>query len=479
MRSIFQSWSAAELAEHCGGTLYGDPSAHASSIANDSRRLAKGAMFAALEAERDGHTFIPQARAAGASILLVRRQKRPDAVSGEAVIAVDDTFDALAEIGRAVWRAHGSATPQRVTVGITGSNGKTTTKNLVGSLLREAFGETRVLVTRGNLNSHIGLPIMLAELAADHEYVVLEMGASQPGDIELLANIAPVQRAVVTSIAAAHLEGLGDEAGVEVEKGAIFRGRPAPELAVFPSDRRSLVPADFQGRKVGVGLGTAAAEAEVRDYEGGDAPRFTLILRPPLVEREVCRTISLGLLGRHNAANFASAVASVWDVLPEARRDAIIDRAAESAAGTPGRLVWIDGVEGSRLLDDAYNANPASVRAGLELLADQSGRRWAILGDMLELGDSAETMHREVGAYAAELGCERVWAVGRWADVTVAGARDAGAKDVAAFADATSCAVAARQSVAADDVMLVKGSRGIALDRVVAALATPTSEGAA
>ena len=467
--SIFQTLSARQIAAMCGGVAYGDLEVRAHGIRNDGRDSQAGDLFVALRAARDGHDFIDQARDHGAQVFLVENGRRPDAKAGEAVIAVADTYAALGELGRSLWQSHLKMQPERRTLGITGSNGKTTCKDFAALLLERAF-PSQVLATEGNLNSHIGLPMMLAKLSPRHRFVVLEMGASHPGDIAFLVGVASVSRGLVTSLAPAHLEGLGSESDVIREKGQIFAGPQPASVAVVPDTHPELVPSAFSGevRTFGFSVGSTV---RVASYSSGPPTRVELLLSAPVVNEERSLVLEIGMQGRHNASNFAGVVAALWDLLPLETRYQLVETAARDFRPARGRQKWIQGPRGSSLLDDTYNANPGSVEAALRVLAERQGPRWAILGDMLELGKDANALHRTVGELAAEIGCDRVWAVGEMAESLLAGARDGGVSDVAAFPDAQSCASAAKGRVVDSHVILVKGSRSVGLEVVIDALA--------
>lgn len=464
MNALFQSWTPEQIASHCGGDLHGTNAARANTISNDSRTAASDALFVALKAERDGHEFIDSARSRGVKLFLVEREQCPEPRSGEAFIAVDETFSALGRLGNALWEAHRLARPERRTLGITGSNGKTTSKDFAGALLEAAFGDS-VLVTRGNLNSHIGLPMMLADLSSKHAFVVLELGASQPGDIEFLVNIAPLQRALVTSIGTAHLGGFGSRDAVVAEKGRILGGNFPADIAVIPITEPGLVPADFAGelRTFGVQLGSTV---QIVSYQPGPPVRVALRLSAPLVTETRTIELTLGLLGRHNAMNIAGVLAALWDILPP-NPEALVGKMAQAFSAPEGRLRFVEGIRGSRILDDCYNANPASVAAGIDVLRESEGNRWAILGDMLELGEQSAELHREAGRYVAEAGCECLWTVGQFADQIALGAKQAGLTSIRVFADADEAAHAAEEAVTNADVVLVKGSRAVHLEVVV------------
>jgi UDP-N-acetylmuramoyl-tripeptide--D-alanyl-D-alanine ligase len=470
VEAILQTWTADQIAECCGGQVVGRGDLRPTGLSNDGRSIEPGGMFVALIDQRDGHEFIPQARENGARLFLVLASREPDVRDEEAAIAVDDTYEALAVLGRALWDEHRTVRPDRVTIGVTGSNGKTTTKNLIGTLLEAAYpGE--VLATRGNLNNHIGLPLVLADLSTAHRYVVLEMGASEVGDIDLLIRIAAVDRAMVTSIGTAHTEGFGGEEGLRREKGQIFAGAEPAALAILPLKwlERGLLPESFAGEVRTFGT-TGEPTVRVDSYEPGPSDTVHLTIGAGLAERETKLSVEMGLVGEHNAENLAGALAACWDLLPPDRRVEHVAEVTPSVRGPRGRLTWHQAANGAWILDDTYNANPSSLAAALAAFQRREGRLWAIIGDMLELGEQASIEHQRAGKSAALAGCDRVWAVGAFAQDVLDGARSQAVTDLAAFHDAAECAGRAAQAVGAGDVVLVKGSRGVALDRVVEAL---------
>ncbi|MBN1947594.1 MAG: UDP-N-acetylmuramoyl-tripeptide--D-alanyl-D-alanine ligase [Bradymonadales bacterium] len=477
--AIFQTWSVQRIAEECGGEVRGCAWCRVAGISNDSRTTAPANLFVALRGQRDGHEFIDQARNRGSRCFLVERGREPEVLADEAAIVVADTYQALIRLGSALWREHGRLRPDRIAIALTGSNGKTTSKNLIERLLQEATGGP-ILATRGNLNNHIGLPMMLAELAPDHRFTVLEMGASRPGDIDQLIAMAPADRALVTTISPAHLQGFTDIDGVAREKGRIFCGKPAAGVAVLPQRwcEQGLLPPGYEGevRTFGTSPGSCI---QLVDFQG-DTPTVAHYAVRMGADQESSRLkVALNLPGEHNALNLAACVGVVWDLLPADRRSEVVARVASQIQPVAGRTQWVQSPRGYWVLDDSYNANPGSMRAALEVHRQRPGRRWAIFGDMLELGEQAGMHHRLLGRDAARSGCVRIWGVGQMATELLSGARSEGVADLAWFSEAGPCAEAARESAREGDVILVKGSRSIHLEQVVAALLHPVETGGA
>lgn len=438
----------ADVARWSGGRLRG-ADALVGSVSIDTRTLAAGALFIALKGERvDGHEFVAAAARAGAAAALVERELPLDLPQ----VVVADAQHALGEVARAV-RLQRRA---RV-VGITGSNGKTTVKTLVASILSR-HGRTHV--NAGNFNNELGLPLTLLAMPEDCEYAVLEMGAGKPGDIDYLARIARPDVALVNNVAAAHLERMGSLQGVAETKGAIYRALPADGVAVINADDAF---ADYFGVLAGLrrtlryGLLRRADVGATTDPEGRFDGRFRLLAPHGGIE------VALPLPGRHNVMN-ALAAASIALALGVPL--ATVKAGLEGAGGVSGRLARHVHASGAVVVDDSYNANPGSFAAAIAVLAAEAGESVLVMGDMGELGADAEKLHADVGALAHRAGIRRLHAVGRLSRAAVA-AFGAGATY---HADQAALVQALRAELRAGVVMLVKGSRSSAMERVVHAL---------
>lgn len=435
-----------------------------SHVGSDSRAVRPGELFVALRGDRfDGNDFIDDAISRGAKGVVCnagRAPSRPDV----AFFEVSDTLRALGEIARAHRR--GFDVP---VVAITGSNGKTTTKNLLRSILVAAFGESsgelaRVLATEGNLNNLIGMPLTLLALAKHHRAAILEMGMNAFGEIERLTEIAEPTHGLITCVAPAHLEGLGSIEGVARAKGELFRGLGLFATAIVNRDD-SHVAAQARGlrcRTLEFGTGTQLRAENVRalDLEGMSFDLHT----PGFVDR-----VTLPLVGRHNVANaVAAAAAAVALGVP---RDAIV-RGLETAAPAPMRLTVERLANGVRLVNDAYNANPGSMRAALAALEPVGESSFVVLGDMLELGADSAALHAEIGATAARIRPRLICAVGPFAEHYVRGAGSGGAAPdrVCAARTHAEAAEAVARAWREGDTVLVKGSRGARMEEVVVAL---------
>jgi UDP-N-acetylmuramoyl-tripeptide--D-alanyl-D-alanine ligase len=418
-------------------------------VALDSRAVQAGNLFVAIAGERvDGHDFLADVAAHDAGGALVSR--RVDSPLPQ--VLVNDTTLALGDLASAV-RAQRDV---RV-VGITGSNGKSTTKTLVAAILGR-HGRTHV--SAGNHNNELGLPLSVLAMPADTQYAVFEMGAGKPGDIAYLAGIARPEVALVTLVAPAHLERMGSVEGVASTKGALYEALPRDGVAVINADDRfapffTTLAAGRQVLRFGL---EQAAEIGARDIRSSlEGSRF--VLRTPHGEAE----LGLSLPGRHNVMNAlaAAAVATALQVpLPT------IVAGLESVRGVPGRLQRQPAAGGWSLIDDSYNANPGSMAAAIDTLLLAPGEHWLVLGDMAELGAEAVALHAALGRRARERGIERLFATGPLGLETVR-AFGAGGEH---YADQQSLLAALRPQLHEGVTCLVKGSRSAGMERVVQAL---------
>jgi UDP-N-acetylmuramoyl-tripeptide--D-alanyl-D-alanine ligase len=438
-----------------GRLLGGD--AEITGVAIDTRKLQPGDLFVAIRGERaDGHDYLDEAAARGAVAALVTRKVDSELPQ----VLVNDTELALGDLASAV-RAQRDV---RV-VGITGSNGKTTVKTLVASILSR-HGRTHV--SAGNFNNELGLPLSLLSMPQDTEYAVFEMGAGKPGDIAYLAAIARPDIGLVTLIAPAHLARMGSIEGVAETKGALYQALPAAGIAIINADDAF---ASFFGglagarRQLRFGLDQPADVGADIIEQRVDGSRF--VLSTPHGDAEV----ALPLPGRHNIANAlaATAVALALEVPLET-----IVAGLEQVPGVAGRLrrETMDG--GWTLIDDSYIANPSSMAAAIDTLLLAGGERWLVLGDMAELGPDARALHAGIGERARERGVERLFAVGPLGAATVE-AFGAGGMH---FDDKPALIAALQAQLHAGVTCLVKGSRSAGMEQVVAALGGhPTAAG--
>lgn len=455
--------SAERLAEITGGTVVsGEAARSASTVTIDSREVGADACFVAIAGPRhDGHDFVAEAVEAGARVVLVHRDD-VRAPAGATTVRVADTTRALQEMGAAVRQAC-----DPVVVAITGSIGKTTTKELTARVLSTRF---RVHATPGNLNNHWGLPLALLGLEPGHRVMVAELAMSRTGEIRRLAQIATPDVGVVTNVAPVHMENFSDLEGVAAAKAELAEALPDDGTLVVNADdprtremARRHAPA--RGRTVTFGL---AGDADVRatDARPG-AGGWELELCLPDGSRT---PITLPLPGSHSLSNFLAAAAVAHELGIPASTLVGAARDLRLPAGR-GRLRDLPG--GLRLVDETYNASPVAVAHSIEMLMElpAAGRRVLVLGDMLELGDWSERSHREVGARAAAAGVDLLVAVGERARAVAEAARQAGDPErVLHFAEVEDAARELPSRLRPGDLLLVKGSRGMALERIVAAL---------
>jgi UDP-N-acetylmuramoyl-tripeptide--D-alanyl-D-alanine ligase len=466
----------AEAAAAMDGTLSGAPrEASWEGAAIDSRAVAPGVLFFALPGARtDGHRFVPQALASGAAAVVVHDEGAAPETAPR--IAVADTFTALHALTRRVRER----VPKRL-VGITGSVGKTTTKELLAAMLGSRF---RVARTPGNLNSLYGFPLSLLNIPDDTEWMVAEMGMSTPGELARLSRLGRPDVAVFTVVRPVHLEFFGSLREIAEAKAELLQGLAPDGLVVANADDPEVARigrrhAESGGRVVWYGRAgdVQALDARPAEVAGGLGSRFRLVA--PRENTESAEVL-LPLHGLYNVDNCLAAAAAAWALgmrLPEIAA-AVAGVRPSAMRGVVHRLP--DGVT---LIDDSYNSNPAALARALESAALlPAARRWAVLGDMLELGPGGPGFHREAGRRAAELGFSPVVGVGALARELAAGAAEAGAES-AWYPDAAAAAAPVAEMVRPGDLLLVKGSRGVGLDRVVrellAVAAAPPAGGGA
>jgi UDP-N-acetylmuramoyl-tripeptide--D-alanyl-D-alanine ligase len=451
---------------HCRGCF-----ATFTAVGTDSRQLEPGAMFVALRGERyDAHAFLGEVVRAGAAGAIVERV--PDELEARGdltALVVPDTLRALQDL--AAYRRRQLAP---CVLAVTGSNGKTTTKEMLAAILAAAGGAAGVLKTQVNLNNLIGVPLTLLRLAGE-PHAVVEMGMNAPGEIWRLAEIADPDVGVITNVAPAHLEGLGSVEGVARAKGELFARMRRSAVAVVNADDAHVAAlgAAFPGRVVRFTVaGDVPADVRAEDVRVADDGTAAFRLRVG----DATAAVHLRIAGRHNVANALAAAAAAHAVGVGVEAIAA-GLGAATAVGSRMRVHAL--ASGVTLVDDSYNANPASVAAALRSLREApAGRRIAVLGDMLELGAVSAELHRGVGRLAAELGLDALYLYGEHAGATAEGAIGAaterGASGGGLAADAvrvlsTHAAIAAAVGALArrGDWVLVKGSRGQRMEEVV------------
>lgn len=418
-------------------------------VSTDSRAILPGDLFIALRGEKfDGGAFAAQALQQGAAGVVLDRAQAP----AIAAIRVDDTRLALGKLA-AAWRARF----RLPVVAITGSNGKTTVKEMLAAILRaEAGSDAAVLNTEGNLNNDIGLPLMLLRLRETHQFAVLEMGMNHAGEIDYLTRLARPDVALVNNALAAHIGLLGSLENIARAKGEIFAGLTDAGIAVFNADSAHAgLWRELNARRCMLDFGlTPTAAIHGRYRPGGFGSMLTIAL--PNAELEV----ELQVPGEHNAMNALAAAAAAF-ALDVSHRSIVAGLAG--FGGVKGRLQRAAALHGSTFIDDTYNANPDSVRAALAVLAQQPGRKLLVLGDMGELGSDAAAMHAQIGLAARAAGVDRLLALGELTRETAA-AFGAGAMH---FERIQELLAELENELAPDTTVLVKGSRFMQMERVV------------
>jgi len=433
-------------------------------VATDTRRLAPGDLFVAIKGERfDGHDFVGAAFERGAAAALVAAD-RAGALSGN-LVAVPDPLAALGELA-AHWRAR-FAGPLIVVVG---SNGKTTVKEMLAAILRAHYGEAHVLATEGNLNNAIGLPLTLLRLRDEHEVAAIELGMNHAGETAELAAIAQPTVALINNAQREHQEFMRSIAEVAAEHSALIGALPAGGTAVLNADDPSIdVWRVAAHARTGVRVIEFALDHPAAIHLRGEwAPAGGPVAFATPAGDAAAR---LAAPGRHNVSNALAAAAAAHAIGVPLRA---IVRGLETFRPVTGRLATLQSGAGATVIDDTYNANPDSVRVAVDVLGAAPRPRWLVLGDMGEVGASGPEFHREVGAYARNAGVDRLLTVGALAAESAA-AFGEGAEHFATV-DALAAHLAA--TARAGTTVLVKGSRFMRMERVVAALCAAATEGA-
>ena len=455
---MMRPWMLSELEEPLQAYRSG-PDTGISGISIDSRSVGPGELFVALNGENfDGHDYLGQAEKAGATAALV-------SCDGELklpALRVQDTQKALGLLG-----AYNRNSFDGTVVAITGSGGKTTAKNLVCAVLSQK-GST--LATRGNFNNEIGVPLTLLELAPEHEFAVVEMGAARVGDIRWLVKLGRPSIAVLLNAMPAHLESFGSVEDIVRAKGEILDGLGADDVAIINADQPWAQQWRLRAgdaRILDFSL-TGAAAISARDIETRGLAGSRFIANTPLGELSV----TLQLPGIHNVANALAAIAvGVACDLP------LSDIQQGLAVATPvaGRLAAISTKCGAVLIDDCYNAQPGSVKAAIDLLVEADGRRTLVLGAMKELGSDSEALHVDVALYAKASGIEQMWGVGAELCSAIKAFGDGGRY----FSDKQAANDFLVGAFSQGDTVLVKGSRSAGMEVVLAAIAADESVGEA
>ncbi|MGV8081686.1 MAG: UDP-N-acetylmuramoyl-tripeptide--D-alanyl-D-alanine ligase [Syntrophales bacterium] len=452
------------LAAVRGTLLHGDGQGTVDGVSTDTRTLKPGNLFVALRGDRfDGHRFLAAAVTAGATGIVVQEDPPGEWISGLAgvdVIRVEDTLTALGDLA-----GHVRGRFPAPVIAVTGSSGKTTTKEMAAAVIGRKM---EILKTEGNLNNLIGVPLMLFRLGPGHRAAILELGTNRPGEIARLTRIARPDIGLVTNIGPAHLEGLGSLEGVSREKGDLFRNMEETATALINRDDPFIrtLEADWPGKKVTFGMDRQAdiTATDIRiDAEG---TTFRLGMGGGR------QNVRISLCGRHAVSN-ALAAAACAGVL--GLDESAVGEGLESFRPVQGRMTVLPLANGAFLIDDAYNANPASLRAALLTLRDLrgTGAGVAILGDMLELGEMSAELHREMGRLLAETGIRRAYLKGAFSGDTARGAVEGGLApgDVTFFEEPGEMLPSLQGMIRNGDWILVKGSRRMRLEETVRAVA--------
>lgn len=430
---------------------------HFKAVSTDTRSIAQGDLFLALKGENfDGSKFVADALKAGAVAAVVNAQGyeqiRQILNPQSSILVVEDTRLALGQLA-AHWRKQFDIP----LVAITGSNGKTTVKEMLAAILRVAAGsEEGVLATKGNFNNDIGMPLTLLRMNAAHRYAVIEMGMNHPGEIDYLTRIAQPDVALINNATGAHLQGLGSVEGVAQAKGEIFAGLSSEGIAVINADDvYAVLWRNLAGVHGIIDFALEHSAAVKGDWTpagyGGE-----LRARTPAGVLQV----KLQVPGEHNALNALAATSAALALHVPLTT---IAQALEGFGGVAGRLQRKPALQGAMLIDDTYNANPASMHAALEVLAQATGKRIFVLGDMGELGAEAAQFHREIGIAARELGIECLFALGK---LSIEAVREFGA-GARHYDDIEALNEDLKQEMDAQTTVLIKGSRFMKMERVV------------
>jgi UDP-N-acetylmuramoyl-tripeptide--D-alanyl-D-alanine ligase len=457
------SRTLAWFAKSCGGELIGADRSYAG-VCSDTRTLKPGELFVALRGPRfNANEFVAAAAAAGAAGAVVDSRIDATVERSMAQILVGDTLEALQKTS-AAWRAQFGLP----VIGVAGSNGKTTCKEMTAAILQRA-GET--LHTRGSLNNHIGLPLTLHRLDSAHRHAVIEIGTNHPGEVAALCELARPTVGLITNAGAEHLEGFGSIEGAARAEGEMIVGLEPGQIAVLNADDEfiDLWRGMTRARVITFGIRQPA------DFSASDI--HTLIEGEGFVTRfqmttpQGAQAIELHLAGQHNVANALCAAAAAMAA------GASLDDVRTGLATmrpVPGRLQFKTAPSGAWIVDDSYNANPSSMKAGIEVLANVDARRWLVMGDMGELGEAASDSHGEIGRFARDHHIDRLFATGKLSALAV----ETFGPGAEWFADVESLSRAVGAELTREVCVLVKGSRSARLERVVDTLTGTSSNGA-
>jgi UDP-N-acetylmuramoyl-tripeptide--D-alanyl-D-alanine ligase len=439
-----------DIAIQVGGKVLG-PDIEVSTFSSDTRSLKSGDVFVALVGENfNGINFLDEAINKGAAAAIVSEEVNSEIP----VIKVADVHLALGKIASYV-RKRSKAT----LIGVTGSQGKTTVKEMIGSILSK---QSTTLITKANFNNTIGVPLTLLQLQEHHEYAVIEMGADCHGEIEFSAVMSSPDIALITNANEAHVEGFGSLQGIVEAKGEIIDPTVVNGRIILNADDSNVKEwvARAGNRKIikfseyNTNVGYFASDIEI-----GSDGKVNFVLNTPLASL----SITLKLLGRHNVINAVAAAAASME---GGAKLVHVKEGLESLSPVSGRLTPLLGLNHCRILDDTYNASPTSFKAAIDVLMSFSGQKILLAGDMKELGIETEKLHKEIGKYAAQAGVDELWAVGALSEFTVQGFGG----NARHFDDMQKLIDTCRSSASSSLVFLVKGSRGSHMELVVNSL---------
>jgi len=447
------NWRLSQIASATSGELRGADLV-INGVNTDTRKLTKGEFFVALKGPNfDAHDFVSAAVAAGAVAVMVEHALDNDVPQ----VVVKDSLKALGELASA-WRQQWG----KSLIAVTGSNGKTTVKEMLASIFSQ---QGDVLATAGNLNNDIGVPLTLLRISETDQTAIIEMGANHPNEIAYLTELAKPEVALITNAAAAHLEGFGSLEGVAKAKGEIFSGLSSEGYAVINADD---VYAD-------IWYGLAAEKQKITFAMDCEADVSCQIQDAALGNKLDITTpkgtfgFTLKLLGKHNVMNALAATAAALVAGVSLQN---IGAGLSKMRPVSGRLETKSGVNGSRIIDDTYNANPNSLNAAIEVLMQNDGKTYLALGDMGELGDDTQAMHDQAGEQAKSKGVDKLYAFGPYSLGTV----KAFGKNASHFDSQAAMIKQLEQDLTSTVTLLVKGSRAMQMDKVVDALQLKTSQ---
>ncbi len=444
-----------QVAQALGATLHGED-VMMTGVSKDTRDIKNGDLYVALKGDRfDGHQFVAEAKESGAVGALVSASVALDVPQ----VQVDDTRIALGRLA-AHWRqSWGQQQAAGKLIGITGSNGKTSVKEMISKILTDHAGASAVLSTRGNLNNDIGMPMTLLELTEKHKYAVIEMGANHVGEIDYLTRIARPDVALVNNVGPAHLEGFGSLENIARAKAEIYNGLSDDGIAVLNKDDVfSPFWEDYcvDMNTISFSMIDKNADVYAQMIEGD---RYRVMSKSEQAD------LALRVPGKHNVMNALAAIAVTYSLGLSLQE---ITSSLSTFENIQGRLTIKNSDAGYKVIDDSYNANPLSVSAAIEVLASTEGETVLVLGDMAELGSDAEKLHAEIGAKAKAAGISQLYATGKLSESTA----DAFGENGFYFKNKNELIRALKKALTGSETVLIKGSRSAAMEEVVERILT-------